>query len=267
MAMKNIQRLACRGLMGLQVIFLLSAGGGWSWAQETPVLAEVLARHAGGHGGHAAWKKVKSYKMEGTWEAFSDLAPFTLYRQRPNLYYFEHSVLGSPTVLAYDGSRPWVRSDAYGAPRGRVIGEDAGRNVSEDSAFGCSLLAHQAAGAAMTMDGRVSQEGSSYWQVTVTPDDGNTEIWFLDPETGLEFKRVNQTFDVFSGNIEMEMETYYLDFRQVEDVRLAFREERHFGTRYHVLQAESVKLNPAVDASLFKLPAGAATGDGEPGGQ
>ncbi|MCZ6832503.1 MAG: hypothetical protein O7F11_02025 [Acidobacteria bacterium] len=259
--------MARRAFMGLQMMVILSAGAGWSGAQETPDLEEILARHAQGHGGHAAWKKVKSYKMEGTWEAFSDEAPFTLYRQRPNLYYFEHNVLGAPSTLAYDGSRPWVRSAAYGAPQGRVIAEDAGRNVTEDSAFGCTLLAHQADGAAMKLDGRVPQEGSSYWQVTVTPDDGNTEIWYLDPETGLEFKRVNQTFDVFSGNIETEMETFYLDFRQVGEVHLAFREERHFGTRYHVLQAESVELNPAVDASVFKLPAGATTGDGETGGE
>ncbi len=267
MAMTKTNGMVRGALAGLQVMAILFAGAAWAGAQATPDLEEVLALHAKGHGGLAAWKNVKSYKMEGTWEAFSEEAPFTLYRQRPNLYHFEHNVLGAPSVLAYDGSRPWVQSAAYGAPQGRVIAEDAGRNVSEDSAFGCVLLAHQAAGTVMNLDGRVPQEGSSYWQITVTPDDGNTEVWFLDLETGLEFKRVNQTFDVFSGNIETEMETYYLDFRHVDHVRLAFREERHFGTRYHVIQAESVDLNPVVDASLFKLPAGAATGGDETGGQ
>lgn len=263
MAMKHMHDTVFSLFVGLQVMVFLLAGAGWSRAQETPHLAEILDLHANGHGGFDAWQKVKSFKMEGSWEAFSDEAPFILYRQRPDFYYFEHEVMGTPSVLAYDGTKPWVLSAAYGAPAGRIISEDAGRNVTEDAAFGCALLTHQADGAALKLDGRVTQEGSDYWQITVTPADGNIETWYLDLKTGLEFKRVNQTFDVFSGNVETEMETFYLDFRQVDDVRLAFREERHFGTRYHVLQAKSVKLNPSVDGSMFKLPAGATAGNGE----
>jgi hypothetical protein len=37
-------------------------------------------------------------------------------------------------------------------------------------------------------------------------------------------------------------------------VVIPFREERHFGTRYHVYQAESAEVNPALDAALFALP-------------
>lgn len=224
-------------------------------------LDAILAIHLEAHGGASAWENVTSIKMEGVFEAFSAEAPFTIYRQRPHSYHFDHQVLGTPAVLAYDGKKPWVRSAAYGAPQGMVLtaAEGVGANVLHASPFGCPLLALQQDGADMTLVGRVPQEGHDYWQVDITDGDGHSvESWYLDVDTGLEFKRVGQTYDIFSGGIQMEMETYYSDFRQQGEVLLAFREERHFGTRYHVIQAESVTLNPDIGAGLFRVPDGAA---------
>ena len=242
------------GLLVMAMAGMMMLTGDQALAQEDDSLETVLASHAAAHGGLAAWKQVKSLEMKGVFEAFSEEAPFLTRRLRPNLYHFEHSVLGAPTVLAFDGSRTWVRSAAYGAPDGRVISEDAGRNVSEDAVFGCSLLSHQVEGVPLELVGLIRHEGIEYWELKASPADGNAETWLLDRVTGLEHRRLNQTFDVFSGNIEMEMETYFLDFRQVGDIYLAFREERHFGTRYRVWQADSVVVNPSLDRDLFTAP-------------
>jgi hypothetical protein len=93
----------------------------------------------------------------------------------------------------------------------------------------------------------------------VVPQDSPQETWYLDAETFLETKRVSKTFDVFSGpGIEPDMETFYLDFREVGGVVVPFREERHFSIRYNVLEADSIEVNAEVDAGLFALPEGAA---------
>jgi hypothetical protein len=254
------RRAGIPGRTGIGLLLVATAGmmilaGSPALAQDEGSLEMLLAGHATAHGGLAAWKEVKSLEVEGAFEAFSVETPFVTHRQRPNLYHFEHNILGMPTVLAFDGSHAWVRSAAYGAPDGRVISEDAGRNVSEDAVFGCPLLSHQMDGVPIELIGLTRHEGTEYWELKARPADGNIETWLIDKETGLEHRRLNQTFDVFSGNIEMEMETYYLDFRQVGDIYLAFREERHFGTRYRVRQVESVKVNPSIDRDMFTAPA------------
>jgi hypothetical protein len=261
------RRLHGTALVLLAIAGMSLAGVRPALAQDEATLKTVLASHATAHGGLEAWKQVKSFKVEGVFEAFSVESPFVTYHLRPNLYHFEHSVLGAPTVLAFDGSHPWVRSAAYGAPQGRVISEDAGRNVSEDAVFGCALLSHQVNEVPIELLGLTRFEGREYWEVKARPADGNVETWLLDKETGLEFRRLNQTFDVFSGNIDMEMETYFLDFRQVGEILLAFRDERHFGTRYRVRQAESVKVNPSVDRDMFTAPASPAEEKGESSGR
>jgi hypothetical protein len=242
-------------MLAAALLLALPAGGD-ARAQpgDEATLEMVLASHATAHGGLAAWEQVKGLQVEGLFEAFSVETPFVTHRLRPNLYHFEHNVMGMPTVLAFDGSDPWVRGAAYGAPDGKVISEPSGRNVSEDAVFGCSLLTHQVDQVPIELVGLTRYEGTEYWELRASPADGNSESWLLDKESGLEFRRVNQTFDVFSGDIEMEMETYFLDFREVEEIILAFREERHFGTRYRVRQAESMTVNPGQGRDMFTAP-------------
>ncbi len=230
-------------------------------AAEDGDLDKVLAAHLQAHGGAEKWEAVTAMRMEGTFEAFSAEAPFILHRKRPNLYHFQHQVLGAPTVLAFDGERPWVKSGAYGAPGGRYLGADQGpgANVAADLPFACPLLTAQNSGHPLVLQGRETVEGRDYWRLDIVSGTATPATsWYLDPSTGLEFKQVSRTYDVFSGNLEMEMETFYLDYRDTQGVVLPFRVEKHFGTRYHVLQGTSLELNPKVDTGLFRAPAGAA---------
>jgi hypothetical protein len=181
-------------------------------------------------------------------------SPLTISRQRPNLYRFDHQLFEAPAVLACDGQRAWIQSAAFGAPAGREITEDWKRNVLEDAVFTSPLLEQAGGTAQLELIGQEQVEGALAWKIQVTPAGGSPEIWYLDAVTFLEAKRVSRTYDVFSGGVEIEMESFFMDFRPVGGVVIPFREERHFGTRYHVYQAESAEVNPALDAALFALP-------------
>jgi hypothetical protein len=206
-------------------------------------------------GGAERWAEVRTLKVEGIWTAFSEDMPLTILRMRPDLYRFEHVVLGSPAVLAYDGESAWVQGALFGAPNGQEIADDWKRNVIEETPFVSKLLDHAAAGATTELAGRERVEGREVYVLKVGPKERPPETWHVDGETFLETKRVSTTFDFFSGpGVEIEMETYYMDYRDVGGVKIPHREERHFGTRYNVIDASSIETNPDIDAALFKMP-------------
>ena len=224
-------------------------------APPPPDAAAILAKLYEARGGKARWEALKALRVSGIWTAFSVDVPMTIQRMRPNLYRFDHSVLGSPVVLGYDGERVWVRGEPFGAPDGQVLEDDWKRNVIDDAAFSSKLLEHGAHGAAIELRGREKLEGREVWVLGVRPAGLPPETWYVDAQTFLETKRVSKVFDVFSGpGVELEMETYYMDFRPVQGLVLPFREERHFGTRYEVYETRSVEVDPSIDAAVFRAP-------------
>ncbi len=242
------------GGVGLAVVLLLAWWAAGARAQDTMSLEELLERHVRARGGRAAWQQVQGMTITGTWEAFSEGVPMTIHRQRPGLYRFDHVLFGTPAVVGWDGSRAWIQSVAFGAPDGREITESWKRNIQEDALFASPLLDPEAAGATLELLGKETVEGTAAWAVRVTPDGRPPETWYLDAASFLELKRASRTFDVFSGGIEIEMETFFMDFRPAGGVMIPFREERHFGTRYHVYQADAVEVNSAVAPGLFQVP-------------
>lgn len=235
---------------------------------EPPTTEALLEAHAKARGGAERWEEVEALEIEGTWTAFSLDVPMTIRRMRPDLYRFDHVLFDLPATIAFDGERAWLQGAAFGAPGGTEIKDDWKRNVALDAPLGSKLTAHAAAGAKIEYLGVEDVEGESCHVLRVRPEGMPEETWYLDARTFLETKRVSRTFDLFSGpGIELEMETFFMDFREVDGVRIPFREERHFGTRYRVFEASSVKVNPGLDAAVFGMPGGKSPDPkGNPGG-
>lgn len=220
----------------------------------TPTASALIARNLEARGGAERWSKIQTLELRGTFDAWSDPVPMTIERSRPARYRFDHTLFGSPATLGCDGTEPWIQSAVLGAAEARPLDETWRRNVLEDAGFVSRLQQLAAAGEATEVLGKTTVDGIAAWKLRVTPANVPAEIWYLDAATGLELKRESTTFDVFSGAIEMPMETYYMDFRSVDGVKIPFREERHFGTRYHVFEIQSVRLNPTIDPVRLAAP-------------
>ena len=237
-------------LVALSTAAALAAEG------EKPLdVAAILSKLAQARGGNARWDAVKTLRIEGAWTAFSEVTPMTIRRKRPDLYRFDHQVLKTPAVVAWDGEQVWVQGEAYGAPTGQELEDDWKRNVVDEIAFDPPLLAYAASGAKIELRGSEPLDGRKAWVLDVSRAGMPDETWYVDAETFLEQKRVSKTFDLFSGpDIELEMETYYMDFRPVGGLVLPFREERHFGVRYLVYEARTIEVDPELDAAVFRKP-------------
>lgn len=244
---------------GLVALLLCLVAPGCGAPEDEPVelnAESILARHLEAHGGAANVAALKSIRITGTHDAFSMTSPMEIVRVRPDLYRFDLTLFDSPVVIAYDGTRPWVHGAAYGVEEPAEITDNWKRNVLQDAHFGCPLLEHAAAGTLIEYVGPGTVEGAPVQTLRVVPPAGPEETWHLDATTFLETERISRTFDVFSGpDAEMEMNTFYMDFRDVGGVKIPHREERHFGTRYLVYEAATIEANPTIDAATFALPA------------
>lgn len=217
-------------------------------------LATLLSKHVAARGGAEHWARVERLRLEGTWEAFSTPGKFTEWRQAPDRWRFEHVLFSQPAILAYDGEQAWIQSVAFGVPEPQRLDEAWKRNLIEDARLTTPLIEGPREGLALELLGRRKVDGADTWAVKVVRDGFPEETWYLDVRTFLELKRESTTFDVFSGGIEIPMETYWDDFRAVDGLVLPHHEERHFGTRYHVTDVSSVTVNPEIDPALFAAP-------------
>ena len=223
-------------------------------ALSEPDVASLLARHVEARGGAERWAAVETMTLTGTWEAFSTPGPFTTHRSASGGWRFNHTLFGQPATLAYDGETAWILGVALGVPGPTRLDDAWRRNLLDDAPILTPLLAGPSESTSIESLGRSDVDGSDAWALRVVRDGFPEETWYLDAETYLEVKRESMTFDVFSGAIEIPMETFYGDFREVEGLVLPFHEERHFGTRYHVTDVESVVVNGELPPAVFDAP-------------
>jgi hypothetical protein len=236
--------------------FVLGVATAGAFAEEAdaPDLETLLARHAKARGGLERWAKVRSLELKGTWEAFSTPGAFTTRKASGNRWRFDHMLFGQPAIFAYDGEHAWIQGAALGVPEPTRLEDPWVRNLLDDVAILTPLLAGPGEGRQLELIGPANVEGTDTWAIRVSREGFPEEIWHLDASSYLEVQRESRTFDVFSGGIDTPMLTFYDDFREVDGLVLPFHEERHFGTRYHVTDVETVVVNPELDASLFAAP-------------
>lgn len=225
-----------------------------SVSTATEMTAErLLELNLEARGGAANWAKVTSMKLEGTYNAFSLDSPLTIVRQAPNLFRFDTVLFDTPVTMAYDGRAAWFQGAALGAATPSPIDGVWARNVKLDAPYGSLLQAYAAAGSKIDLLGQKKVEGETLWVLEVEVEDAPTETWYLDPETYLETKRVAKIYDIFSGpEFESDMEVFYMDYRDIGGVKIPFREERHYGTRYNVFQIEKAEANAQIDPGQFR---------------
>jgi hypothetical protein len=199
--------------------------------------------------------------VTGLWEAFSTPGPFTVHRAAPDRWRFEHVLFDTQAILGYDGAVTWLQGAALGAPEPVRLEDPWRRNLLVDAPLLSPLLAGPSETTEIEKLGRTDVDGVPAWSLLVRRDGFPDETWYLDAETYLELKRESMTFDVFSGGIEIPMETFYDDFREVDGgLVMPFHEERHFGTRYHVTDIEEVAINPELAPAIFVAPPKAEEG-------
>jgi len=211
---------------------------------------EVLAKHAAAHGGLEKWRAVNSLTVTGTEVIFSNSVPFVFEWRRPDSVRFEHSILGEKVTVVHNGSATrWINPILGIAQPADVPEADA---VLARRAFEIEspLLDAAAKGNKVELLGKDEVDGQPALKLKVTRKDGTVETWYLDPSTHLELARFDRTLDLPEAK---DRWTWYSDFRTVDGLVIAHRQDQEYSIRHVSLTVEKVQVNPEIEVGRFEM--------------
>lgn len=216
-----------------------------------PSCDEIIAKHIQAHGGLDAWNAVATLKIEGTYTGFSEPAPFTLIRKRPNAFFFDHVLGKRPVTIGFDGQQAWWINTWYGVDWPiKIAGPDL-NTILQERDFATPFFDYREAGYRVELVGQDEFEGQQVFQLKLTRPSGSEETWFLDAKTYLEKARKSMGSDF---GREVPQTTFFSDFRTVEGLVIPFRIESEFDIRYRVMEIAKIEVNPKIDDAIFHMP-------------
>lgn len=213
-------------------------------------LDEVLARHAAAHGGVEKWRAVNSLTVTGTQTAFSNPSPFVFEWRRPDSVRFEQSMLGAKITVAHNGAvTKWIHP-LLDIQQPAPVPEETAVLARRSAEFESPLVDAAAKGNKVELLGKADLDGQPTLKLKVTRKEGAEETWYLDPATYLEVARFDRTLDLPDPK---DRWTYFSDFRTVDGLVIAHRQEQEYSIRNVSLTVEKVQVNPEIDPGRFEL--------------
>lgn len=228
-------------------------------------LEEVVARYEKARGGRESWRALRSIEMAGTFTSFSQKAPFTLRRKRPDLYRFDSKMIQKEMTLAQDAQGPWWIHPLYGVESpAKTDDPQAAVMTARDAEIEPALLGYQEKGHKVVLAGRGDVNGQETLRLELTRSNGWVETWHLDPRTYLEVAVDSKVFDYSQLPQEMQERAYFSDFRTVDGLVIPHRIEKEYGARQTLTVVEKVRVNPELEDGAFAMPAPSSESSGTP---
>lgn len=222
---------------------------------KAPSAEEIVARYAAARGGTERWQQVQSLRATGSYSAFSFKAPFTLIRQRGDLYRLDFEMLQTPAVRARDGEGAWALHKLLWPEPTRLVDSPYIPQFERESTFASLLLDHDARGLAVESLGPGEIDGIATIGLKITLADHREEIWHLDADTYLEVAIESRVVDFTQASEPVRQRTFFDDFRPVDGLVLPHWVEHEFNHRLESMTIESWEVNPALEPELFSPPA------------
>jgi hypothetical protein len=236
-------------------------------AAKTPTVDELIAKNIEAHGGLAKMKAVQSVRMTGKMTMGQGMeAPMTLELKRPKNMRMEFTFQGMTGVQAYDGKDGWQVMPFMGSKDPEPMSTEDLQEAEEQADMDGPLVDYKAKGYKVDLLGKEKIEGSDAWKLKVTMKNGSERVIYLDTDTLLEIKTEGKR--TVRGS-EMEFETTLGDYREVGGLLFPFSIE--VGAKGHPekqnIVVDKVELNPALDASRYKMPPKSPAPPAAPGGR
>lgn len=246
-------------------VLLLLLAPAASLVAQTPSATEILQRHRAARGGEDAWNAIRSLRVTGNYTALSEVAPFTLVRQRPDAWRFDFGILGENVTDAWADGEGWTLNPLEGWTWPVPLNRAQQRAVLGDALFDSPLMDSEAHGVAVEVVGPADFDGIDTWELKVTiPADAAMggpveETWHLDRESYRQVARIAPAVDF--GRAVGTQTVFFDDHRQVAGVLFPFYMEAEFFIRHRVWEVEAIEVNPQVADGFFTrpMPAGMTT--------
>ena len=238
-----------------KAVLCLAAAAVFALPAAAQTVDEIIAKNVEARGGEAKLRAVKSVRFTGKFEVGPGMvAPTTMVIKRPGMVRQEFTVQGMTAIQAYDGKDGWAVMPFQGKKDAEPMAADDLKEMEDTGDLDGPLMDYKAKGNTVEYLGKDKVEGSDAYKLKVTRKNGNIQTMYIDADTGLEVKTLTKT--KMHGN-EMEVETTYSDFRNVEGLVLPFSfDNTVVGTpQKQRFTVEKVEINPDLNDSQFHMPA------------
>jgi zinc protease len=235
-----------------------------AWAQTADAVIEKSVAALGGRAAHA---KLKSRSATGTIVLSTPAGDVTgsieLLNAAPNksrtLIKADLTTLGAGPVVfdqRFDGSSGYVIDTLQG---NREITGNQLDNLRNGS-FPHPFLNYKELGMAVQLSGKEKVGDSEAYVVTFNPTSGSVVRQYIDAQTYLPIKMV-MTVDVPQLGGELEQTTEFLDYKEVDGIKVPFRARSSSTIQNFTITIAKVEHNIKVDETLFSKPSAAVLAD------
>jgi outer membrane lipoprotein-sorting protein len=224
---------------------LVSCGLAVSAAAQT--VDELIAKNLQARGGLEKIKSAQTLKMVAHLNSQGMDLPMTLYAKRPNLTRKELAIGQQKILFVFDGTSAWQINPLQASSEPILVSGPELEVIKQESDFDNPFVDYRARGYTITSAGTETIAGRSLHHLKLTKN-GITQDCYLDVDTGLEAKTVNQSP---MGALEQE----FSDYRDVQGLKLPFMVRTlQNGVRVAEIKIDSIDVNPSLDEALFKKP-------------
>ncbi|MFN8344391.1 MAG: outer membrane lipoprotein-sorting protein [Spirosomataceae bacterium] len=210
---------------------------------------EIVAHHLNAFGGAAKLREVKTLILENTIKVqgleFENRTTLLVNRAMRS----DSKIMGNELVQAFDGTTPWeitpILMGGNGQPQ--VMAEETAKSViTQIDPF--PLLDYAEKGTKLAIIATEKVKGKEAHHLKMWPKNGNeSEIW-INAADGF----MSKLKTVQNGQ---EVEVTFSEYVQIEGLNFAMRMETSNPMAGTItIDTKTVKLNPAIDALIFKMP-------------
>jgi hypothetical protein len=235
----------CRSFLRVAFTVLVSCVLAGAAAAQT--VDELVAKNLQARGGLDKIKAAQTLKMVAHLNSQGMDLPMTLYAKRPNMTRKELTIGQQKILFVFDGTTAWQINPLQASTEPIVVSGPELEVIRQESDFDNPFVDYRARGYAITNVGTETVAGRPLHHLKLTKN-GMTQDCYLDVETGLEVKTVNQSP---MGALEQE----FSDYREVQGLKLPFMVRTlQNGVPVAEIKIESIDVNTPIDEALFKKP-------------
>jgi outer membrane lipoprotein-sorting protein len=215
-------------------------------------LAEVLNSHFKAIG-QEKLKTINSMKTTGKSIAQGMEFDFVIMTQRPDKFRLEVDIQGAMMIQAFDGEKGWLVAPWSGSTDPIEISGAQLKSLKLQADMDGMLFNYDAKGLTTELTGKESMEGTEVFKIKQTDKDGDVYYQYLDAEA---FVLLKTSAKVKMGESEIESETFYSNYKEIEGMVMAYSfESKTNGQTVSQINMEKVELNPVIDPAIFAMPA------------
>lgn len=219
---------------------------------------QLIAKHVAARGGEAKLKALKTVKMTGTWQAnVGNPSPVILMMAKGRYARRIAPDTDVAMILTVDNATSWEINKRSGINKPQPLpAKDLARFRRFADPQG-PLFDAKAKGNKVEVVGKMPWKDTQVYKVKVTYPDGGVIHLYLDAKTFMVVRSLTSLWvDQLGKNIDSE--TVYKDFRDVDGVKFPFREtsDTPDANFTQTMSWSSIEVNKPLDEAAFKPPQG-----------